>query len=122
MLVKTLGSSLTGLLALANVVDAKSTLNLDGIYALAARRLPLHAYAFSFSTYSDEGDAFEISNVLGGIHVACTTVSACARGLYTYVPPLSPSTCYSERRAGTSRSTEERTSGGRVPGFRIYCQ
>lgn len=56
---------------------------LDGIYALAKRRVPTHAHAFSFSLAPGEPDLFVISDVPGGIHVECTTVSACARGFYT---------------------------------------
>ena len=60
--------------------------SLDGIYALAKRRLPGHAHAFSFSLADGEGDAFVISDTKNnGIHVECTTVNACARGLYQSV-------------------------------------
>ncbi|KAI8998498.1 alpha-N-acetylglucosaminidase [Trametes punicea] len=59
--------------------------DLQGIYALAKRRVPKHADAFSFSLIPGEPDAFEISDVRNGIQVQCTTVSACARGFYTYL-------------------------------------
>ncbi|KAI1790749.1 alpha-N-acetylglucosaminidase [Ganoderma leucocontextum] len=65
---------------------AASTVHLDGIYALAKRRVPTHAHSFSFSLSSGEPDSFVISDVpLGRIHIECTTVSACARGFYTYL-------------------------------------
>ena len=71
---------------LNGAVDAKPVPHsLDGIYALAKRRVPTHAHAFSFSldSASGEPDSFVISDVPGGINVKCTTVSACARGFYT---------------------------------------
>ena len=64
-------------------VAAGSTASLDGIYALAKRRVPTHAHSFSFSLSSGEPDSFVISDVPQGVHVDCTTVSACARGFYT---------------------------------------
>ncbi|RDX54615.1 alpha-N-acetylglucosaminidase [Lentinus brumalis] len=65
------------------VSDAKP--NLDGIYALAKRRVPTHAHAFSFSLADGDTDSFVVSDAPAGIHVECTTVSACARGFYTYL-------------------------------------
>ncbi|PIL23736.1 hypothetical protein GSI_13486 [Ganoderma sinense ZZ0214-1] len=64
---------------------ASSTATLDGIYALAKRRVPTHAHSFSFSLSSGDPDSFVISDVPLGIHINCTTVSACARGFYTYL-------------------------------------
>ncbi|OSD08704.1 glycoside hydrolase family 89 protein [Trametes coccinea BRFM310] len=58
---------------------------LQGIYALVKRRTPAHANAFSFALVEGESDAFTISDARNGIHVECTTVSACARGYYTYL-------------------------------------
>ncbi len=75
---------LLALLSLGLVVtvsDAKP--NLDGIYALAKRRVPTHAHEFSFSLAAGDTDSFVVSDVPAGIHVQCTTVSACARGFYT---------------------------------------
>lgn len=70
-------------------VHTKAAGNLDGIYALAKRRLPSHSYAFSFSLAQGDTDAFTISDSrTHGIHIECTTVSACARGLYTCVTPF----------------------------------
>ncbi|KAI0711286.1 alpha-N-acetylglucosaminidase [Earliella scabrosa] len=68
---------------LAGGVDAQAPL--DGIYALAKRRVPTHAHAFSFSLGRGEPDSFVIKDAHSGIHVECTTVSACARGFYTYL-------------------------------------
>ena len=56
---------------------------LQGIYALAKRRVPSHADAFSFALVDGEPDTLVVSDARNGIHVECTTVSACARGLYT---------------------------------------
>ncbi|KAI0363472.1 hypothetical protein BV20DRAFT_1126271 [Pilatotrama ljubarskyi] len=64
---------------------AASAADLQGIYALVKRRVPKHADAFSFSLVDGESDAFKITDAQCGIHVQCTTVSACARGLYTYL-------------------------------------
>ncbi|KAI1781541.1 hypothetical protein LXA43DRAFT_709161 [Ganoderma leucocontextum] len=62
---------------------AGSAASLDGIYALAKRRVPTHVHSFSFSLSSGEPDSFVISDVPQGIHIDCTTVSVCARGFYT---------------------------------------
>ncbi|KAI0363473.1 alpha-N-acetylglucosaminidase [Pilatotrama ljubarskyi] len=59
--------------------------DLKGIYALAKRRVPKHADKFSFTLVDGKMDAFQIGDAHNGIHVECTTVSACARGLYTYL-------------------------------------
>ena len=62
--------------------------SLDGIYSLVQRQLPDHADAFTFTLVQGEGDSFVLSDSAnaGGIDVQCMTVSACARGLYTYAP------------------------------------
>lgn len=61
--------------------------NIDGVYALAKRQIPKHANAFTFKLVEGEDDTFTISDAehKGGIVVECTSVSACSRGLYTYV-------------------------------------
>ncbi|KAI0673067.1 alpha-N-acetylglucosaminidase [Trametes maxima] len=64
---------------------ATAAQDLEGIYALVRRRVPNHAHAFSFSLAEGEPDVFTISDAKAGIHVECTTVSACARGIYTYL-------------------------------------
>ena len=50
-------------------------------------RMPTGGYlifSFSFSLADGDTDAFVLSDTqTDGIHVECTTVSACARGLYT---------------------------------------
>ena len=77
-------SWLLALLSFSLAAEAVSaTASLDGIYALAKRRVSTHAGSFSFSLSTGEADSFVVSDVPGGIHVECTTVSACARGLYT---------------------------------------
>lgn len=63
-----------------------ATTSLDGIYALVQRQIPQHQDSFTFNLIEGDGDAFTISDTVGesgGITVQCTTVSACARGLYT---------------------------------------
>ncbi|OCH93008.1 alpha-N-acetylglucosaminidase [Obba rivulosa] len=70
------------------VEAAASYLALDGLHALVQRRLADHAGSFTFQSTEGEGDSFVISDTKGkpgGITVECTTVSACARGLYTYL-------------------------------------
>lgn len=61
---------------------AAASRDLDGIYALAKRRAPAHAHEFTFALFEGEADAFKISDAHSGIHIQCTTVSACARGFY----------------------------------------
>lgn len=59
---------------------------LDGIRALVERRIPQHVDSFTFNIVNGTGDVFMIRNAPspeGGIAIECTTVSACARGLYT---------------------------------------
>lgn len=71
------------LLALGFGAAAAASQDLKGIYALAKRRAPAHAHEFSFALFEGEADVFEISDAHTGIHIQCTTVSACARGFYT---------------------------------------
>ena len=67
-----------------SAVNATASRSLDGIYALAKRRLPSHAHSFSFALIDGDSDAFVVSDTHeNGKHVECTTVNACARGLYT---------------------------------------
>lgn len=69
------------------VVNAATT-SLDGIYSLVQRQMPAHEDAFTFSLTQGDGDSFVISDTEGtngSITVQCTTVIACARGLYTWV-------------------------------------
>ncbi|KAI0780775.1 alpha-N-acetylglucosaminidase [Trametes elegans] len=78
------------LLACGLVRAVADSQNLQGIYALVKRRIPKHADVFSFSLIDGEPDAFVVSDAPrsgrgGGVHIECTTVSACARGLYTYL-------------------------------------
>lgn len=61
---------------------------LQGIYGLIERRIPEHTNDFKFNLINGTGDSFVVSDTKGEsgkIAVTCTTVSACARGLYTYV-------------------------------------
>lgn len=76
--------SYTGVSAL-NLSPIKHSI--DGIYQLAKRQTPTHADAFTFHLVDGDEETFTIrdSEHQQGITVECTTVSACARGFYTYV-------------------------------------
>ena len=72
-------AALHGVFAIANV---------SGVYGIVERRLPQHVGKFTFTAIDGEEESFVISDTPGkheGITVNCTTTSACARGLYTYV-------------------------------------
>ncbi|KIJ41515.1 glycoside hydrolase family 89 protein [Sphaerobolus stellatus SS14] len=59
---------------------------LDGVRNLVKRKIPSHADSFIFEKTNGTGDAFTISDIKkGAIKVQCTTISACSRGLYTYL-------------------------------------
>lgn len=63
-----------------------ATSSLKGLYALVERRIPVHAKAFTFHLVNGTGDSFVISDIKQDkFNIECTTVIACARGLYTYV-------------------------------------
>ena len=69
-----------------------ATTSLDGISSLVQRQVPNHADKFTFSLIEPSSgkndlDSFVLSDADEGegIDIQCTTVSACARGLYTYV-------------------------------------
>ncbi|GBE77354.1 Alpha-N-acetylglucosaminidase [Sparassis crispa] len=69
------------------LVDASSS-DVQGIYSLVQRLIPQHQNSFTFNLVEGKGDVFTISDTSGSngaITVDCTTTSACARGLYTYV-------------------------------------
>ena len=65
--------------------------SVDGLYSLIQRRIPAHSESFNFSLTPDDSvlDTFTLSDadtLNGGtaqINVQCTSLSACARGLYT---------------------------------------
>ncbi|KAI0348305.1 glycoside hydrolase family 89 protein [Trametopsis cervina] len=60
---------------------------LSGLNGLLQRRIPQHVNSFHFNLVNGTGDAFSISNTAGKtgeITIECTTLSSCARGLYTY--------------------------------------
>ncbi|KAI0348304.1 alpha-N-acetylglucosaminidase [Trametopsis cervina] len=70
----------------ALVPTVLATTSLSGLHSLVKRRIPQHANDFTFELVKGSGDAFSINDgKKGGIDVECTTVSACARGLYTYL-------------------------------------
>ena len=80
---------LAGLLALlAGLPAVLAATSVSGIYGIVERRMPQHVGKFTFTSTEGDGDTFVISDTKGrsgGITVSCTTTSACARGLYTYV-------------------------------------
>ena len=90
-------SRFRALLALTSALllgQASAALNLspvkpsiEGVYALAKRQIPQHADAFTFKLVDGEDETFTLSDAShsNGIVVECTSVSACSRGLYTYV-------------------------------------
>ena len=76
------------LFILAGLPAALAAANVSGIYDIVERRMPQHVSDFTFKPIDGDGDTFVISDTEGqqeGVTVSCTTTSACARGLYTYV-------------------------------------
>ena len=75
---------------LAPVLATATTPSLDGLYALVERVAPSRLFDFEFALMQGEGDSFTVtdspdSDLAGSILISCTTTSACARGLYSYV-------------------------------------
>ncbi|KAI6024233.1 glycoside hydrolase family 89 protein [Pisolithus marmoratus] len=75
--------------------SASNNANVEGLYNLVNRRIPQHAGAFRFTLTSGNATAFDtftlrdVTSQDDGcdtqIDIECTSISACARGLYTYV-------------------------------------
>jgi alpha-N-acetylglucosaminidase len=92
-------TSFKSALLLAAVAHAGSTSahsnDVSGLYALVKRRMPTHSNAFTFNLSTTPGsdlDTFTVRSASqneGGvnveIYIECTTINACARGLYTLV-------------------------------------
>jgi alpha-N-acetylglucosaminidase len=62
--------------------------SLEGIYALVKRRVPSHANSFNFELVNGNNDSFILAdsqskNSTPSIDIKCTSISACAHGLYT---------------------------------------
>ncbi|KAI0785331.1 alpha-N-acetylglucosaminidase [Irpex lacteus] len=77
--------TLSTLLSAASVTA--NAFSLSGIHSLVRRRIPQHANSFQFNIINGTGDSFTVSDTdseAGGVTIGCTTLSACARGLYTY--------------------------------------
>ncbi|KAF8452247.1 glycoside hydrolase family 89 protein [Boletus edulis BED1] len=84
-----------GAAAAAHVSErgATQTGSLDGLYSLVKRRIPSHSDSFQFDLVPDDCalDTFTLSDVdshsqgNAQINIQCSSVSACARGLYTYL-------------------------------------
>ncbi|GJE89695.1 glycoside hydrolase family 89 protein [Phanerochaete sordida] len=76
-------------LLLASVVSGATVAAFDaaGLQGIIERRLPQHAGKISFSSLQGGGDSFVVreGNSSGTVSVSCTSTSACARGLYTYL-------------------------------------
>ncbi|CAL1694796.1 unnamed protein product [Somion occarium] len=69
-------------------VQANSTFDFRGLDSLVQRRLPQHAEDFTFTALPGTGDRYIINDTgdrKGAVTVSCTSISACARGLYTYL-------------------------------------
>ncbi|KAG2148979.1 glycoside hydrolase family 89 protein [Suillus clintonianus] len=84
------------LVVVARIISTSAHSNdLSGLYALVKRRMPSHSNAFIFNlstSISSDADTFKIRDAShdegdgsAKIYIECTTISACARGLYTYV-------------------------------------
>ncbi|KIK95527.1 glycoside hydrolase family 89 protein [Paxillus rubicundulus Ve08.2h10] len=73
-----------------HIVSAVSK-ELQGLYSLVQRRVPTHTNSFTFTLTSgnNTADTFTLSDAASshdrGIDIECTSISACARGLYTYL-------------------------------------
>ena len=81
---------LATLFALSAAARASSTPgDVDGLYALVQRRIPSHNKSFNFVLKPDNStlDTFTLSDSDcqgdAQIDIQCTSISACARGLYT---------------------------------------
>ena len=62
--------------------------NFTGLYSLIKRQIPQHAGHIVFGTLEGRGDKYTMQNtpgVKGSVTISCTSLSACARGIYTYV-------------------------------------
>ena len=73
------------LLIFSLFLQATSALDFSGLDALIQRRLPQHTGYFSFQDISGSGDKYTIQDTEqseGGVTISCTSLSACARGLY----------------------------------------
>ena len=78
--------------AAARAVAATQTARgVDGLYSLIQRRIPSHSESFNLSLTPNDSvlDTFTLSDVdsrdegNAQINIQCTSLSACARGLYT---------------------------------------
>ncbi|EIW77482.1 glycoside hydrolase family 89 protein [Coniophora puteana RWD-64-598 SS2] len=83
--------SIVGATSTALSANSSESDPLQGLYALVQRRIPSHAHSFTFSftnSSDSELDTFTLTDAVNktrAIHVECNTVSACSRGLYTYL-------------------------------------
>ncbi|KAF9233215.1 glycoside hydrolase family 89 protein [Melanogaster broomeanus] len=84
-------------LALASIVaflqPVSALSEVDGLYSLVQRRVPANTNSFNFTLTSGNSsvDTFTLSDATSHghgnpqINIECTSISACARGLYTYL-------------------------------------
>lgn len=89
------GTRLMVLIALGTAVRALTEMthtgSVDGLYSLIQRRIPAHSQSFNFVLAPDVSvlDTFTLSDAdshrqgNAQINIQCTSISACARGLYT---------------------------------------
>lgn len=76
--------------ALASVTGATLSGGVDGLYSLIQRRIPAHSRSFNFILTPDDSilDTFTLSDAdthgqrNSQVNIQCTSISACARGLY----------------------------------------
>ena len=112
-----------GAVACAGFTSAHSD-DISGLYALVRRRMPCHSDAFTFNLSTTMGsglDTFTVRSALDSegdgvseICIECTTISACARGLYTCVKfQLFIYATYLNMPPAISRSLVVWISGGR---------
>ena len=73
-----------GILTFSLFLQATTALDFSGLDALIQRRIPQHTDYFSFQDISGSGDKYTIQDTeqSEGITISCTSLSACARGLY----------------------------------------
>lgn len=83
----------TGLVVLTTLLGAaaQGANSVEGLYSLIQRRIPAHNQSFNFIWSQDDSvlDTFTLSDAHSQgegdaqINIQCTSISACARGLYT---------------------------------------
>ncbi|KAK7686427.1 hypothetical protein QCA50_010651 [Cerrena zonata] len=73
---------------LAHCAQGVQALNFTGLQSLVQRQIPQHSDGFIFKSLDGSGDKYTIVDTPEKVHsitISCTSLSACARGLYTYL-------------------------------------